>query len=384
MPAAPAARAVNAHSVKRPYRVFVSAGEVSGDKILGDILRLLRHRFPDMELLGLGGAAAEASGLVPMFPIGRTAFSGAWDVARNAVFALRMHARARSAMVRFRPDLVLLVDYPGLNLRLARHARRCGLAVVFVAPPQAWVYRDPAKKARRAAAYLAGCRIHVLFPFEAPYYAETATRLTKGHFLDPSPPAASDKGALCLCPSSRASVLRRNLPVWLGLLEAAGSLRGKEEVIVLVPEHLAGTARKTVRDRGMGERVQVRSDKAETLVRTGRAIAFPGTVTLELALYGVPTLVLAVLDPLTLALGRRVLGGSRLALPNLLLGRDLFPEWAGAFPGPSLGLFREMETKRDDRNAWSEGLERLEHRIGPGNGAETAFHACLEALGAAG
>src|SRR4051812_48959405 len=99
-------------------RIFVSAGEVSGDQILSGILSRLRGRFPDMELRGLGGAGAMAAGLKPLFPMERTAFSGAWDVLRNLRFALGMYAQAAGEMRRFKPDLVLLVDYPGLNLRL--------------------------------------------------------------------------------------------------------------------------------------------------------------------------------------------------------------------------------------------------------------------------
>ena len=151
----------------------MSAGEVSGDRILGEILKPLRQRHPGLELRGLGGDAAAACGRAPLFPMERTALSGIWDVARHAWFAMRMYAAAVREMRRFRPHLVLLVDYPGLNLRLARAARNLGVPVYFVAPPQAWAYRNPARKAARARKSLRGCAVQVLFPFEAEAYLET-------------------------------------------------------------------------------------------------------------------------------------------------------------------------------------------------------------------
>lgn len=162
--------------------------------------------------------------------------------------------------------------------------------------------------------------------------------------------------------------------------------------------------------------MRIRTDAAEALARAPRAIAFPGTITLELALRRVPTLVLALLDPLTYAVGRRVLAGRRLALPNLILGEELFPEWAGTPPGPDPARFRalweslpgrESSSERggpaaadpegarraagegrpaaDDRSierraAWERKLAALEARLGPGDGAGVAAEACRDLL----
>ncbi|MEO7425909.1 MAG: hypothetical protein ABI036_12035 [Fibrobacteria bacterium] len=410
-------------------RIFVSAGEVSGDRILGDILRPLRLRFPDLELSGLGGPAAAACGLDPMFPIRDTAFSGAWDVVRKAFFALRMYRSALSGMRRFRPQLVLLVDYPGLNLRLARAARRLGFPVCFVAPPQAWVYRRRTRKLRRATEALRGCHVHVLFPFEAAAFAPTAAGVSAGHFLatagiwpapvpaplaSPSSPAPleADRNQLLLCPGSRLDVLRRNLPAWIALLarpEARNGIRpsavpaSSVAISVLVPEHLAAEARLLIGSLSAGPGVlaipvlpdiRIRTDRDNAFAEARHAIAFPGTITLELALARIPTLVLAILDPLTLALGRRLLGDSPLALPNLLAGEELFPEWAGLFPGPEAALFRELERRRDrlftgpavpvdlsnGLRRWTDGLEKLIARMGPGTGAQVVCDLCSDLL----
>ncbi len=396
----------------------MSAGEVSGDRILGEILEPLRRRHPGLELRGLGGHAAAACGLAPLFPIERTAISGIWDVARNVFFAVRMYAAAVREIRRFRPHLVLLVDYPGLNLRLARVARNLGVPVYFVAPPQAWAYRNPVRKSARARKALRGCAVQVLFPFEAEAYGATigtvatvgiaatagsvddAIRLTSGHFFSGAGLEASaspahrenratvadetGKSLLCLCPGSRLPVLRRNLPLWLELLDKAGRLPvyGRE-MAILVPGHLVEAASLILTSYCGGEprpAFRIRTDKAAVFAEARHAIAFPGTITLELALARVPTLVMAILDPLTLAVGRRVLGSGRIALPNLILGQPLFPEWVGPAPGPELGLFRQLEQDRDRMNAWEPRLQSLTTRMGPGNGVEVAVRECSEML----
>jgi lipid-A-disaccharide synthase len=127
---------------------------------------------------------------------------------------------------------------------------------------------------------------------------------------------------------------------------------------------------------------EVRSDKAAVLAGAAAAIAFPGTITLELARHRVPTLVLALLDPLTYAIGKRVLKDRRLSLPNLLIGEDLFPEWAGTSRGPDLETFRGLLCARDAVGDWDRRLARLAERMGPGDGEVAATQACLDLLGA--
>ncbi len=402
--------------------------------MLGQVLARLRARYPDMELRGLGGAAAIACGLEPLVPLERTAVSGAWDVLRRAVSILGVYRVAMATLERFRPDLVLLVDYPGLNLRLARRARALGFPVQFIAPPQAWAYRQAEKRTRRAVRALEGCAVHVLFPFEAPAFAASAHRVTAGHFLvtetamRPEAPAGGAPGnpILCLCPGSRLPVLRRNLPVWLD------RLLGEDppppwETQILVPAHLEGEATSLVRSflshrsnrsRRMDRRVnrrqdfravqsslgaqagmdgmppapslRVRTDKDPALVEASWAVAYPGTITLELALRRVPALVLAVLDPLTLAVGRRILAHPhRLGLPNLLLGEDLFPEWAGSAANLTReDLHRGIGALQARKPAWDGAWEsiqrRLEAVIGTGNGAEICARECLAMLETAG
>jgi hypothetical protein len=181
------------------------------------------------------------------------------------------------------------------------------------------------------------------------------------------------------------------------LLDASG-IAQDTPFDVVVPPFLAEEAARLARGAlpsGRGPALRIRTDAAEALARAPRAIAFPGTITLELARNRVPTLVLAVLDPLTYTLGRRLLAGRRLALPNLILGEEVFPEWAGTAPGPDPIAFRALWDRvsagtTDGRGPqsgpeslsfeWDRRLAALEARLGPGDGARVAVEACLGLL----
>ncbi|MBW8890038.1 MAG: hypothetical protein JF616_19965 [Fibrobacteres bacterium] len=380
--------------MSRPLRVFVSAGEASGDAILGKTLARLRAEAPDLELAGLGGPRAEAEGLRPLFPISRTAFSGAGDALVRGLFAIRLWFAAARALRDFRPDLALLVDYPGLNMRLARLARSLGVPVHFIAPPQAWAYRHPDRKLRKARRALAGCSVQALYAFESDAWRVPGLKVTQGHFQDTVTPVLTKDGPIALCPGSRLPVLKRNLPAWLRLLDAA-ELPQDAPLDVIVPAFLEAEAERIVR-RHAGRRaalasaaafrepgapgLRVRSDAAAALAHAPRALAFPGTITLELARNRVPTLVMALLDPLTYALGKRLLAGRRLALPNLIVGEAIFPEWAGTAPGPDTEVFRSLWDGLASPPEWESRLAALETRLGPGDGASVAVAACLDML----
>jgi lipid-A-disaccharide synthase len=308
-------------------RIFVGAGEASGDRILAALLKGLRVEFPGLEVRGFGGPLCAAEGLASPYSLTDLAVNGIGDVLRRGVFLLR----ARSALLRelesFRPDLVLLVDYPGMNIPLARCARALGIPVHYVAPPQLWAYRNPARRRARLQRDLDQVSLQFLFPFETAAYPGWKGPVTQGHFF-PVPAFEPARGTrLLLCPGSRRGVLRRNLPLWIERTQAFfGTLEG---VDVLVPEFLVDDARVLCRD---ATGLQVLTDKDAAFARAGAAIAYPGTMTLELFLQRIPTRVWAVLDPLTLWVGKRTLRGTphpMLALPNAIAERTVLPEWVG-------------------------------------------------------
>ncbi len=367
-------------------RIYVGAGEASGDRIAASILAALKIRHGALTLHGFGGPLCAAEGLRSAYPLTALAVNGLGDVLRHGAFLVRARAALLRDLAAVRPDLVLLVDYPGMNVPLARRARRLGIPVHYVAPPQLWAYRDPARRRARLRHALEGVSLQVLFPFEAESWPDWRAPITQGHFFPlPAFEAAHERGGtrLLLCPGSRRGVMRRNLPLWLDRVRAFfGTLDG---VDILVPENLEDEARGTLALAARqtaagattpetdGSDTRILTDKQEAFARAGAALAFPGTITLELFLQRIPTRVWGVLDPLTLRVGRRRVRGSYVALPNLIADAALLPEWIG-----TAGEFRRAPPALPDARAdWSaaataDSVHTVWTRMGAADGAETA------------
>lgn len=348
-------------------RLFVSAGEPSGDRILAAVLGGLRAATPagSPEVRGIGGPLSSAQGLEPLFPPDVLAVNGVADVLRSGFPLWRARARLLRELAAFRPDRVLLVDYPGMNVVLAREALRRGIPVHYVAPPQLWAYRDPSARLRRLRAALGGASLQVLFPFEAEAYAPWSA-IRQGHFFAPPAQDAPRGDRLLLCPGSRPGVMRRNLPAWLARLRAAGF--AMETADVLVPGFLEAEARAIC-----GPGPAVLTDRDLAFSRARAAVAFPGTVTLELLLRRIPAQVWAVLDAPTLWAGRARLRGPFVALANVLAGREAFPEW--------IGTARDFRARPPalpgDGTVSSEDVAAAWERMGPDRGVATAVAAVL-------
>lgn len=368
-------------------KVFIGAGEPSGDRIAAAILAALKNRHGEMTLCGFGGPLCAAQGLSSSYPLDALAVNGLGDVLKRGVFLARARAALLRELAAARPDVVLLVDYPGMNVTLARRARRLGTPVHYVAPPQLWAYKNPVRRLGRLRRALDGASLQVLFPFEAASWPDWRPPLAQGHFFSfPAFETAWERGGarLLLCPGSRRGVMHRNLPLWLARVHAFfGTLEG---VDILVPENLAAEARgllarallpareteATTRDAETpGARVL--TDKREAFARAGAAIAMPGTVTLELFLERIPTRIWAILDPLTLWAGRRALRGPRLALPSAIAGAPLMPEWVGT----RRDFHRDPPAIPATRDAWNpeattEAVHTVWRRMGSGEGVAVA------------
>ena len=321
----------------RGGRVFVVAGEPSGDRIAAGAVEALRRRHPSVAVRGFGGEHLAAAGARLDFDLAADAVMGFFAVVKAAPRFVGLYARYLRILDEDRPDAVLLVDYPGFNLRAAQAARRRGIPVVWYVVPQIWAWA-PWRAGRTGRATTDLC---VVLPFERAFYEARgiAARFVGYPIFEDRDREAPDaalaarlreggRPVLALLPGSRRQEVEKNLAA---LLRSVALLRGRvpgvRPVVACASPRLRRLVDAAVRAAGFD--VEVLDGDARTLLSVARAAAcVSGTITMECVHAGVPAVIVYRVSAFGRAMMPLLLTVPRFGLPNLLAGRDVFPEHA--------------------------------------------------------
>jgi lipid-A-disaccharide synthase len=307
-------------------RVFVCAGEPSGDRHAADVARALSAASPSAVIHGVGGTCLAAAGVSLDARLEQLSATGAVEPVQRLAAHVGLLWRLRRHFREGRYDLVILVDYPGFNLRVAGAAAAAGIPVLYYIAPQAWAWAPRrAERLRRAVGALA-----VILPFEEAFFAARGVRTRfVGHpLLDVAYPARAgarhalavdgDRPLVGLFPGSRPAEVRR---LWPRLREAARCVRDERPEAVVAVAAVRGC-----RYPGADSACLVWDRAADVLAAADVALCKAGTITLEAAIVGVPSVVAYVADPVSYAIGRRVVRVPFMGLANLVAGRAIAPE----------------------------------------------------------
>ncbi len=301
-------------------RVFIVAGEASGDLHAANLLRRLAE-IEDVEAFGVGGERLRDVGLDCLARSEDLSIMGLAEVVRELPRLLRLSRRLRRQVASRRPDVAVLVDSPDFNLPLARHLRRLGVPVVVYVSPQLWAWR--AGRVRRMRRDVR--KVLTILPFEVGFYeAHGVEAEYVGHpLVDELAPVMADPPArraesLALLPGSRRHEVRSLLPI---MLEAAALLRRDRPSlavrVMVAPGLDPGLVKELVGDDDVE---LVGRDRHRELATCGAALVASGTATLECALLDVPMVVGYRLHPVTYRLARRLVRVPHVALANLVRG----------------------------------------------------------------
>jgi lipid-A-disaccharide synthase len=380
--------------------VLISAGDASGELHAAALAEELRRRAPGVRLFGLGGPAMEKAGVELVVPQHELAVGGLVEVLMELPRIVSAWRRMNRALVRRRPDLVILVDSPDFNLPFAKRAKRRGVPVLYYVSPQVWAWRQG--RVRRIAARVD--RLAVIFPFEPDVYAGTGLAVDfVGHpLLDRLTPLATRERAdvrralslaaarplVLLLPGSRRNEVRRTLPLQLA---AARALHARDPRVAFAIAVAPSIAREAIDEAIAAETLPALLDLTVIEGRTHEAIraadvalAKPGTVTLEVALLGTPLVVTTRVNPFTAWLIRRLVHVSSYTMPNLIAGRAVVPEFLQEEAEPDrIAEALSRLLSGPDREAQLQALGELPEALGGGGAARRAADIAQEmALGA--
>lgn len=349
-------------------RIFISAGEPSGDLHGASVVRALRRRYPAAMIEALGGPQMATAGATLRYRMEGLAAFGLVEV----VTKIRAHYRLLRALGNDfrvgRYDLVILVDYPGFHVRVAEAAHASGTKVLYYIAPQLWAWR-PGRAQRLAAAV---DRLAVVLPFEQMFFGGLGVRSEYvGHPLVDRAPWPTRQQArarlgipvtsrvLGIFPGSRAQEIRR---LWEPFRDAAFQLlreRRCDRVLV------AGVPGGVYPNPGPLE--ILREDPVPVFASADAALAKSGTTTLEAALADTPMVVAYKVHPLTYAIFQRVRTVRWVSLVNLVAGQEVVPEMLQEHASaPMLAkAVRPLLDPTDPRTvAQREGLALVRERLG--------------------
>jgi lipid-A-disaccharide synthase len=316
-------------------RIFISAGEASGDLYASRVVETLRARHPDAEFFGCAGPRMQAAGVRAIVDSRSIAVAGLVEVVAHIPRIWGEFRKLVRAAADQKPDLAILTDAPDFHLRLAKKLKKLGIPIVYLIAPQAWAWRSGRVRIMRERIN----RLLCIFPFELEFFESRGVPTTYlGHplarIVRPSMTRAeffnklalpTDGRIIVLLPGSRHGEVERHMPA---LFDAVRLIRKRQPVhfVLALPPgfHAEGAS---FWERARAESIQVQEGITwDALAYAELALAASGTVTIESALLGTPLVSFYRVNALSWILGRWLVRAPFLSMVNLVAGRQIAPE----------------------------------------------------------
>lgn len=370
-------------------RYFLIAGEASGDLHAAGLIQQLREQDHEARFCFLGGdLMAEAAGEQPVVHYRDMAYMGFVEVAKHARDIMRNFRAAKKAISDFKPDCLILIDYPSFNLKMAKYAKALGIRVFYYISPKVWAWKEWRVKTIKKVVD----KVFAIFPFEVDFYARHGVEVEyvgnpsvaeirhhKKHVAGRQEFLAAnhlqDKPLVALVPGSRMAEIKRNLPIMDRVMRRFPQYRG---VVAGAPG-----IEPSVYAQYSGLPV-VMGQTYDLLANSRAALVTSGTATLETALWGIPQIAMYRNNGKRWMrrLKDKFLKVRYVTLPNLVSGREIIPEllfdqcnedtvatWLG-----------RILPDRDSRRAMLAGYADLTERLGTDSAPENTASAIIAHL----
>ncbi|HEY2614805.1 MAG TPA: lipid-A-disaccharide synthase [Chthoniobacterales bacterium] len=371
-------------------RLYFLAGEASGDEHGAALLRALRDSTPDFEFHGRGGPRMNAiAGAGFINWIESAAVVGLWEVAKRYGYFRAQFQSALAEIAQINPDAVVLIDYPGFNLRLARALRRKSPAIkiIYYISPQVWAWNRGRIRPMARFLDLMLC----IFPFEAELYNQSGLRtIFVGHPMIENLAARRtgeerQRNLIGLFPGSRLREVRKNLPIMMNAAREIVMLDPQIQFeVAAASESLAVEIRELLRASPMQERFRIAtSESAAVMQRATAGMVASGTATLEAAYFRLPFVLVYKVSWPTYFAARLLIKTEHLGMPNVLAGRSIVPEFIQHRARPDAISKAVWQLVRDSaaRERMISEFDAIIEKLGERGASAKAAQAIVEELG---
>jgi lipid-A-disaccharide synthase len=345
----------------RGMKLYLVAGEASGDARGAELMRALREREPLVEFLGAGGREMRALAGGDFLDWADEAVVGLWDVLKKYGYFKAQFDRMIEDIERTAPAAVILIDYPGFNLRLAKalRARRFAGKIIYYISPQVWAWNRGRIPQMARVLDLMLC----IFPFEQPLYEQSGLKTVfVGHpmidsLAEKRVEVPRDAKLIGLFPGSREKEVSKIFPV---MIAAAKLLLASDSGLKFEAAGASPQLAELMRSiAGRDDFVTcILHDAHGMMQRAAAGMVASGTATLEAAYFGMPMAILYKTAWLTWAVGKRLVRVDFLGMPNILAGREIAREFLQDAAKPE-GIAQEMTRLLADETARATAVRDL-------------------------
>lgn len=307
-------------------RYYIIAGEASGDLHGSNLIRALHRRDTGAQVRCWGGDKMQAAGAELVKHYRHLAFMGFIEVLKHLGTILNNIEFCKKDILDYKPDVLVLIDYPGFNMRIAEWAKKQGIKVAYYISPQVWAWKENrVKKIKRDVD-----KMIVILPFEVDFYNKWDYKVTYvGHPLIevinhekediPLVPVA-DKPVIALLPGSRKQEIEVKLPVMLSVVDY---FKDYQFVVAGAPAQPDSLYEQIIGNKDV---LLVRNQTYNLLKQSTAALVTSGTATLETALFGVPQIVCYKGNPLSYWLAKKLIKVKYISLVNLIMDKAVVKE----------------------------------------------------------
>jgi len=376
----------------RSKKILMVAGEVSGDLHGAHLMEAILRIDPEVQFFGVGGEHLGRMGMKLLYHSQSLSVVGITEVLLKIRSIMKALRGLKQCLDQERPDLVILIDFPEFNLRLAKIAHRKGIPVLYYISPQVWAWRP--KRVKLIAQWVK--KMVILFPFEVPFYEAAGVDVEwVGHpLLDIVKPTLSKDVAfqrfgldpkqrtIALLPGSRMHEVKRLLPPLL----ASAQLLQKESpdlqfIIPLAPGILQGTLSPWIRNISVPLKV-VEGWTYDVMNISELLITASGTATLEAAILGKPMVIVYKVSFFSYWIGRALIQVDHIGLVNLVAGKEIAPELIQNEVNPKRVAEEALRILRDPilHRRMTETMTGVRQSLGESGAAQRAAHIVMSLL----